>query len=123
MPTVAANLPPEDIPLDIVYEDDELIVVNKPAGIVVHPAAGVSSGTLANALAFRLQIEEDSKNQQSAISNPRSIRPGIVHRLDRNTSGLLVVAKTAVAHENLSEHSARVSFSSRCCRWLKAHRS
>ena len=97
------NLPPEDIPLDIVYEDDELIVVNKPAGIVVHPAAGVSSGTLANGLAFRLQNEEDSKNQQSAISNQQSIRPGIVHRLDRNTSGLLVVAKTAVAHENLSE--------------------
>ena len=111
------NLTPENIPLDIVYEDDELIVVNKPAGIVVHPAAGVSSGTLANALAFQLRIadcglmtkdndtarETEPDETSSQLANPQSLRPGIVHRLDRNTSGLLVVAKTASAHENLSE--------------------
>jgi 23S rRNA pseudouridine1911/1915/1917 synthase len=129
-----AELTPEDIPLDIVYEDEEVVVVNKPAGMVVHPAAGVHSGTLANALAFRfrnsdfgLRIEEDkaitssdtnapeteSINPQSAIRNPQSIRPGIVHRLDRDTSGLVVVAKTVRAHENLSEQfRARTVFKS-----------
>lgn len=85
---------PEEIPLDIVYEDDDLIVVNKPAGMVVHPAAGVSSGTLANALAFHF----------SRLSSTGGAgRPGIVHRLDRGTSGLLVVAKTEAAHENLAD--------------------
>ncbi|HVF27872.1 MAG TPA: RluA family pseudouridine synthase [Pyrinomonadaceae bacterium] len=107
------NLTPENIPLDIVYEDDELIVVNKPAGMVVHPAAGVSSGTLANAIAHRMLTEEHSGNPQSPIRNPQSLRPGIVHRLDRNTSGLLVAAKTAGAHENLSEQfRARAVFKS-----------
>jgi 23S rRNA pseudouridine1911/1915/1917 synthase len=84
---------PEDIPLDVVFEDDELIVINKPAGIVVHPAAGVSSGTLANALAFHFQ-------KLSASATPR---PGIVHRLDKGTSGLMVVAKTDSAHEDLAD--------------------
>jgi 23S rRNA pseudouridine1911/1915/1917 synthase len=85
---------PEDIPLDIVHEDEALIVVNKPAGLVVHPAAGIHSGTLANALAFHFQ------NLPAATG---SIRPGVVHRLDRDTSGLLVVAKTEEALENLSD--------------------
>jgi 23S rRNA pseudouridine1911/1915/1917 synthase len=85
---------PENIPLDVVYEDDELIVVNKPAGIVVHPAAGVMSGTLANALAFHFQQLSTSGG---------AARPGIVHRLDKGTSGLMVVAKTETAHEDLAD--------------------
>jgi 23S rRNA pseudouridine1911/1915/1917 synthase len=90
----AARFAPEDIPLEIVYEDDDLIVVNKPAGMVVHPAAGVEGGTLANALAFHFQ-------QLSTAAG--TARPGIVHRLDKGTSGLLVVAKTEAAHENLAD--------------------
>ena len=87
------NLVPEDIPLTIVYEDDDLVVVNKEAGMVVHPGAGVSGGTLANALAFRFA-------QLSAHAG--TLRPGIVHRLDRGTSGLIVVAKTVAVHEKLA---------------------
>ena len=83
---------PENIPVEIVYEDETLVVVNKPAGLVVHPAAGTPLGTLANALAYHFQ--------QLPGSN---VRPGIVHRLDRDTSGLLVVAKTEAALENLSD--------------------
>ncbi len=83
---------PENIPLDIIYEDETLVVVNKPAGLVVHPAAGTPSGTLANALAYYFQKLPGT-----------SVRPGIVHRLDRDTSGLLVVAKTDAALENLSD--------------------
>ena len=84
---------PEAIPIEIVYEDETLVVVNKPAGLVVHPAAGIHSGTLANALAHHFQ----------QLPNATSVRPGIVHRLDRDTSGLLVVAKTEAALENLSD--------------------
>ena len=95
---------PENIPIDVVYEDDELIVVNKPAGMVVHPAAGADSGTLANALAFHFQ-------QLSTTGG--SARPGIVHRLDKGTSGLLVVAKTESAHEHLAnQFRAREVFKS-----------
>ena len=90
----AAVFTPEDIPLRIVYEDDALVVVNKPAGLVVHPAAGAHSGTLANALAFHFQ---------ELPSGASAVRPGIVHRLDRDTSGLLVVAKNEQAMENLSD--------------------
>ncbi len=89
---------PEAIPLDIVHEDDEIIVVNKPAGMVTHPGAGASSGTLANALVHYF-------NQQ-ALQLPRrggASRPGIVHRLDVGTSGLIVVAKTDRAHLALAE--------------------
>lgn len=89
---------PEDIPLDIVYEDEEIIVVNKPAGMVTHPGAGVTSGTLANGLVYYFN--------QIAHQPPRrggSSRPGIVHRLDAGTSGLIVVAKTDRAHLNLAE--------------------
>jgi 23S rRNA pseudouridine1911/1915/1917 synthase len=85
---------PEDIPLNVIYEDDAIAVVNKAAGMVVHPAAGISSGTLANALAFHFQ---------KLPSSADLIRPGIVHRLDRDTSGLLVVAKTEVALENMAD--------------------
>lgn len=88
----ADRFSPENIPLDIVYEDDTLVVVNKSAGLVVHPAAGIPSGTLANALAYHFQTLPD-----------RGVRPGIVHRLDRETSGLLVVAKTEAALEDLSD--------------------
>jgi 23S rRNA pseudouridine1911/1915/1917 synthase len=85
---------PESIPIEIVYEDDTLVVVNKPAGLVVHPAAGTPSGTLANALAYHFQ---------HLPGGGTGVRPGLVHRLDRDTSGLLVVAKTEVALENLSD--------------------
>jgi 23S rRNA pseudouridine1911/1915/1917 synthase len=89
---------PEAIPLDIIYEDEQIMVVNKPAGMVTHPGAGVSSGTLANALVYHFN--------QTAQQLPRrggSSRPGIVHRLDVGTSGLLVVAKTDQAHLHLAE--------------------
>lgn len=89
---------PEAIPLNIVYEDDAVIVINKPAGMVTHPGAGITSGTLANALVYHLQ--------QQAAALPRrggSSRPGIVHRLDVGTSGLIVVAKTDQAHLHLAE--------------------
>jgi 23S rRNA pseudouridine1911/1915/1917 synthase len=92
--TPSAVFTPEDIPLKIVYEDDALVVVNKPAGLVVHPAAGAQSGTLANALAFHFQ---------ELPSGASTVRPGIVHRLDRDTSGLLVVAKNEKAMEHLSD--------------------
>ena len=85
---------PEDIPLDIVYEDESIIVVNKPAGMVVHPAAGNYTGTMVNALLHHCRF-------LSGIGGVT--RPGIVHRLDKDTSGLLVVAKTDSAHLNLSE--------------------
>lgn len=84
---------PENIPIEIVYEDEALVVVDKPAGLVVHPAAGTPSGTLANALAYHFQ----------QLAGGSGVRPGIVHRLDRDTSGLLVVAKTEAALENLSD--------------------
>jgi 23S rRNA pseudouridine1911/1915/1917 synthase len=90
----ADTFTPENIPIDIVYEDTTLIVVNKPAGLVVHPAAGTPSGTLANALAYHFQQLPDAGT---------GIRPGIVHRLDRDTSGLLVAAKTEAALEDLSD--------------------
>jgi 23S rRNA pseudouridine1911/1915/1917 synthase len=84
---------PEDIPLDIRYEDDTLIVINKPPGLVVHPGPGHTSGTLVNGLLYHC-------TDLSPIGG--ALRPGIVHRLDRDTSGTIVVAKTGPAHENLS---------------------
>jgi 23S rRNA pseudouridine1911/1915/1917 synthase len=87
-----SHLVPEPLPLSILYEDDSLIVLDKPAGLVVHPGAGVARGTLANALLHHFQ----------QLSRDTTIRPGIVHRLDKDTSGLLVVAKTETAHDDLS---------------------
>lgn len=89
-----ADVLPENIPLDIVYEDDDLLVVNKPQGMVVHPAPGNYSGTLVNALMYHC------KDNLSAING--TIRPGIVHRIDKDTSGLLVVAKNNDAHISLT---------------------
>ncbi len=90
-----ADIVPQDIPLDIVYEDEDILVVNKPQGMVVHPAAGNPDGTLVNALLFH------TKGNLSAINGV--IRPGIVHRIDKDTSGILVVAKNDKAHISLSE--------------------
>ena len=109
-PSGAANPPttprpyaprPEDIPLDIAFEDEHLLVVNKPAEMVVHPAKGHPDGTLVNALLAHCHLSTDSDG----------VRPGIVHRLDQHTSGLLLVAKTDAAHADLSRqveaHTAR----------------
>ncbi len=89
------ELKPQDIPIDIVYEDSSIIVVNKPKGLVVHPAVGNPDGTLVNAI---MNICKDSL---SGIGG--EIRPGIVHRLDKDTTGLLIIAKNDKAHINLSE--------------------
>lgn len=113
--TVAADIPDpepldvkaEDIPIDIVYEDDELLVVNKPKGMVVHPAAGNYTGTLVNALMFHC------RDRLSSINGV--IRPGIVHRIDKNTSGLLIVAKTDRAHLGLAEQIKEHSFTREYC--------
>ncbi len=114
----AARFEPEDIPLNIVFEDEYLAVINKPAGMVVHPGAGVSSGTLANAIAWHFRSEP------TALAGGRDLKPpdvdlrpgaarpahtggsdrvGIVHRLDKDTSGLIVVAKDDQTHEALAE--------------------
>ena len=89
------KLTPEDIKLDIYYEDDDILVVNKPSGMVVHPGAGNFSGTLANALLFH------TNGKLSDING--DVRPGIVHRIDKDTSGLLLVSKTNKAHQILSD--------------------
>lgn len=86
------HINPEDIDVDIVYEDDDLLIVNKESGMVVHPAPGNYSGTLVNALMGKFKL-----------SNKDNIRPGIVHRIDKDTSGLLVVAKNDEIHDKLSE--------------------
>ncbi len=88
------ELIPQDIPVKVVYEDDDLIVIDKEAGMVVHPAYGNYSGTLMNALMYHLR--------DLPLFNSGELRPGLVHRIDKNTSGLLVVAKNEHAHNNLS---------------------
>jgi len=88
------NVEPENIPIDIVYEDSDVIVVNKPQGMVVHPAPGNYSGTLVNALLYHC-------TDLSGINGV--LRPGIVHRIDKDTSGILVVAKNDMAHKKLAE--------------------
>lgn len=93
---------PEDLPIDIVYEDDQLLVINKASGMVVHPAPGNQSGTLVNALMFHCGDRLSSINGVA--------RPGIVHRLDKDTSGLMMIAKTDLAHQALAQE-------------LKAHKS
>ena len=86
---------PENIPLDIIYEDNDIIVINKPSGMIVHPATGIYTGTLVNALLYHC------KDSLSGIGGV--VRPGIVHRIDKDTSGPLVVAKNDEAHLSLSE--------------------
>lgn len=97
-PATAAEAAPEDIPLSVTYEDEHLIVIDKPAGLVVHPAAGNYTGTLVNALLHHC------RGQLSGIGGVA--RPGIVHRIDKDTSGLLVVAKSDAAHEGLAAQFA-----------------
>lgn len=99
---VEYNVTAEDIPLDIVYEDEHLLVVNKPKGMVVHPAAGNYEGTLVNALMHHCG------NSLSGINGV--MRPGIVHRIDKNTSGLLMVAKNDLAHKGLADQIKDHSF-------------
>ncbi len=101
-PAIPDEARPQDIPLAIVFEDRDLIVVDKPAGMVVHPAAGNRDGTLVNALLHH--CGQDGNGQLSGIGGVA--RPGIVHRIDKDTSGLLVVAKTATAHEGLAAQFA-----------------
>ena len=95
---VDAEIKPENIPLDIVYEDNDLIIVNKPKGMVVHPAAGHTSGTLVNALMYHCGSELSGINGE--------LRPGIVHRIDRDTTGLLVICKNDNAHRKIAEQLA-----------------
>jgi 23S rRNA pseudouridine1911/1915/1917 synthase len=93
-PPVAVDIPAQDLPLHIVYEDEHLVVIDKAAGMVVHPAPGHRTGTLVNALLFHVR-------DLSGVGG--RLRPGIVHRLDRDTSGLLVAAKTDAAHHGLAD--------------------
>jgi 23S rRNA pseudouridine1911/1915/1917 synthase len=101
---------PEPLPLEILHEDEHLLVVVKPAGMLVHPTRGVKGGTLANALSYHL-------NRNS----PAVVRPGLVHRLDRATSGLLVVAKTRAATSRLSQHFHRRLVEKRYLAVLEGH--
>jgi len=107
---------PENIPLNILFEDQHLLVVDKPAGMVVHPAPGHYSGTLVNALLAHINTALDPRLE--------ALRPGIVHRLDKDTSGLLVVAKTFEAHTQLSEQiknrkASRIYLALSCGHWPK----
>ncbi|NOY01061.1 MAG: RluA family pseudouridine synthase [Verrucomicrobia bacterium] len=97
-PIVMEDVEPQDIPLDVIYEDDDFIVINKTSGIVVHPAAGNPDGTLVNALLYHCQGE------LSGIGGVQ--RPGIIHRLDKDTSGCLVAAKNNLAHQEISRQFA-----------------
>lgn len=99
---VPTGIQAENIPLEIVYEDDDLLVVNKPKGMVVHPAAGNYTGTLVNALLYHCGDSLSGINGE--------IRPGIVHRIDKDTSGLLIVAKNDTAHRHLAEQIKAHSF-------------
>ena len=108
--TIVPDIEPEDIPLDIVYEDDDVIVINKPKGMVVHPAAGYYSGTMVNALMYHC------KDNLSGINGV--LRPGIVHRIDKDTTGLIIAAKNDKAHrslaEQLKEHSITRRYKAIC---------
>ena len=105
-----AEAVPQDIPLDVVYEDDDVIVVNKPVGLVVHPAAGHPDGTLVNALLYHCG------KSLSGING--ALRPGIVHRIDRDTSGLIIAAKNDAAHQalaaQLADHSLYREYEAVC---------
>jgi 23S rRNA pseudouridine1911/1915/1917 synthase len=93
---------PEDLGVNVVFEDKEVIVVNKPSGMLVHPTHRDKNGTLLNALSFYLNARNETSNAPT-----RFLRPGLVHRLDKHTSGLMVVAKTSSAHRVLSDHFKR----------------
>ena len=113
--TVVPDILPENIPLDILYEDSDIIVVNKPKGMVVHPAAGNLSGTLVNALMYHCP---DSLSGINGIE-----RPGIVHRIDRDTTGVLVICKNDASHrcieDQLKVHSITRRYYAVCCGTLK----
>ncbi|WP_420596059.1 RluA family pseudouridine synthase [Deinococcus sp.] len=96
-PPASAYVQPEEVALDVLYEDEHLIALNKPPGMTTHPAPGVTSGTLVNALLGRMALPE-----QDDFDGEGGYRPGIVHRLDKDTSGVIVVAKTVAAHAKLS---------------------
>ena len=105
------NIKPKKIKLDIVYEDNDILVINKPKGMVVHPGAGNYENTLVNALLFKY------KKKLSNVNGP--LRPGIVHRIDKETSGLLVIAKNNLAHSNLGEQFSNHSIERKylCLAW------
>ncbi len=102
-PVREIELIPQDIPIEVHYEDEHLLVVNKPAGLVTHPGYGNYSGTLVNALLFHFQAFSELHERRK---NPEEVRPGLVHRLDKHTSGIMVVAK----HEDALSHLARQFF-------------
>ena len=112
---VEPDILPEDIPLDILYEDDDLLIVNKPKGMVVHPAAGHYSGTLVNALMYHC------KDNLSGING--ILRPGIVHRIDKDTTGSVIVCKNDLTHAaiaaQLKEHSLNRKYRAICMGRLK----
>ena len=97
-PPADVDLTPQAIPLEAVFEDDHLLVVNKPAGLVTHPAPGHWDGTLVNAILWHLEQRQATSDKQQGV-----LRAGIIHRLDKDTSGLLIVAKTPIAHAALSK--------------------
>ena len=113
--SITPDIVAENIPLDILYEDEDLLIVNKPKGMVVHPAAGHYSGTLVNAVMYHC------KESLSGINGV--MRPGIVHRIDRDTSGSLIICKNDFSHnaiaEQLKEHSAKRIYKGICCGHLK----
>jgi 23S rRNA pseudouridine1911/1915/1917 synthase len=98
VPEAPSDVLPENIPLTVIFEDEHIIAVDKPAGMLVHPASGVYSGTLVNALLGRVPLALEGED-----FGPEGYRPGIVHRLDQDTSGVMVVAKTRAAHASLSQ--------------------
>ncbi len=109
LPPLPSSAEPEPIPLTVLFEDEDLVVIDKPAGLVVHPAAGHPSGTLVNALLHRYgaafaelaSVFAEDESEDGA-TNPTLLRPGIVHRLDRGTSGVMVVARTSRARDHLA---------------------
>lgn len=114
-PEIEENIRPQDIPLNIVYEDEDIIVIDKPSGLVVHPGAGQADGTLVNGLKFY------SENNSKCLSDINGgTRPGIVHRLDKDTSGLMLIAKTNQAHAGLArqfeERAITKKYIAFCCR-------
>lgn len=104
------DLQGEDIPLDVLYEDEHMLIVNKPSGLVVHPAPGHHTGTLVNAVLFHCSDFQSPGNASDGV-----VRPGIVHRLDRFTSGVMVVAKSQRGFNSLSQQSRDHSFDRRYC--------